>query len=118
VDAFTYVAIVLSGVSRVWQAWHVPWAPLWQGRKNCLAKIKIFICSFLNLYFAPHTFTNCKAATTQQRYVGRVARAPPSIMTKLWDCDITWRSDIMTEQECSHAIARYETSSFSPYKKG
>jgi len=26
-----------SGVSRVWQAWHVPWAPLWRGRKNCLA---------------------------------------------------------------------------------
>jgi len=24
------------------------------GRKNCLAKIKIFMYSFLNLYFAPH----------------------------------------------------------------
>ena len=24
------------------------------GRKNCLAKIKIFVYSFLNLYFAPH----------------------------------------------------------------
>jgi len=20
----------LSGVSRVWQAWHMPWAPLWR----------------------------------------------------------------------------------------
>ena len=30
----------LSGVSRVWQAWHMPWAPLWRGRKNCLAKLK------------------------------------------------------------------------------
>jgi len=30
-----------SGVSRVWQAWLVPWAPVWWGRKNWLAKIKI-----------------------------------------------------------------------------
>jgi len=25
-----------SGVSRVWQAWHVPWAQLSGRRKNCL----------------------------------------------------------------------------------
>jgi len=25
-----------------------------RGRKNCLAKIKLFMYSFLNLYFAPH----------------------------------------------------------------
>jgi len=35
-----------------------------RGRKNCLAKIKHFIYSFLNLYFAPHTIINCKAAST------------------------------------------------------
>jgi len=27
--------------SRLWQAWHVPWAQLWGGRKNCLAKVRI-----------------------------------------------------------------------------
>ena len=27
-----------SGVSRVWQAWQVPWAQLSGGRKNCLAQ--------------------------------------------------------------------------------
>jgi len=36
-----------SGVSRVWQACHVPWAPLWWGRKNCMAKIKICDLQFL-----------------------------------------------------------------------
>ena len=30
-----------SGVSRVWPAWHVPWAQISVGRKNCLAQIKI-----------------------------------------------------------------------------
>jgi len=55
-----------NGVSRVWQAWHVLWAPLWPGPKNCLEKI--------------------------------------SITTKLWYCDITRRSNIVTEQERSHAI--------------
>jgi len=77
------------------------------GRKNCLAKIKICIYSFLNLYFAPHTFINCKAASTQRLYlmhwVGRVVPVPPRIMTKLWYCDITRRS-VVIEQERSHAI--------------
>ena len=57
-------------------------------RKNCLAKIKIFIYNFLNLYFAPHAFIKCKAASTPRlylkHYVGRVTLEPPSIMTKLW----------------------------------
>jgi len=38
-------------------------------------------------------------------YVGRVAPEPSSIMTKLWYCDITRWSDIVTEQERSHSIA-------------
>jgi len=38
--------------------------------------------------------------------VACVAPAPPSIMTKLWYCDITRRSDIVTEQERSLAITR------------
>jgi len=62
--------VVTSGVSRVWQAWHVPWAPHWRGRKNCLAKITNFIYSFLNLYiFAPHTTINSKAASTQCAHI-------------------------------------------------
>jgi len=60
---------LVSGVSGVWQAWHVPWASRWRERKNHLEKIKIFIYSFLNSYFALHTFINCKAASTQRPYV-------------------------------------------------
>jgi len=45
----------LSGVSRVWEAWHMPWAPLWQVAETA-GRIKIFICSSSNLYFAPHAF--------------------------------------------------------------
>jgi len=86
---------------------HMPWAPLWRGRKNCFGKIKIFIYSFLNLYFAPHAFINCTAASTPRphlkHYVGRVA--PLSIMIKLRYCDITQGSDISTEQECSLAMS-------------
>jgi len=37
-------------------------------------------------------------------YVGHVAPAPLSTMTKLWYCDITRRSDIVTEHKCSHAV--------------
>jgi len=59
----------LSGVSRVWQAWHVPWAPLWRGAQKLLGKIKIFMYSFLNLYFAPHAFLNCKAASTPRPHL-------------------------------------------------
>jgi len=58
------------------------------GRKNRLSKSKICSYSFLNLYFAPHTFTNCKAASTQRPYLMHVL-APPTIMTKLWYCGIT-----------------------------
>jgi len=35
-----------SGVSRVWQAWHVPWAQLSGGRKNCLAQHKFLFTVF------------------------------------------------------------------------
>ena len=61
----------LSGVSRVWQARHMPRAPLWQGAKKLLGKIKILFYSFLNLYFAPHAFINCKAASTPRAHVLR-----------------------------------------------
>jgi len=42
---------------------HAMGATLTGGAKNCFAKIKIFIFSFFNLYFAPHAFINCKAAS-------------------------------------------------------
>jgi len=101
----------LNGVSRVWQAWHMPWAPLCRGAKKLLGKIKIFIYSFLNLYFAPHTFINCKAAPTPRPHLkhyvglGRVALVPLSIMTNLRYCDIIRGSDIATEQERSLAMS-------------
>jgi len=39
----------------VWQAWFVPWAPLWWGCKCCFAKIKICDLRFLQpLLCAPY----------------------------------------------------------------
>jgi len=58
-----------SGASRVWQAWHVPWAPLWRGAQKLLGKTQNLFYSFLNLYFAPHAFINCKAASTPRPYL-------------------------------------------------
>ena len=93
-----------SGVSRVWQAWHVPWAPLWRGRKNCLTKIKIFIYSLLKLYciLRPIKLHQHSAPASN---VGHVTPAPPRIMTKLSYCDITQRSDIVKEQARSFAVS-------------
>ena len=79
------------------------------GAQKLLGKIEIFIYSFLNLYFASHAFINCKAASTprphRKHYVGRVALAPLSIVTKLRYCDITRGSGIATEQERSLAMS-------------
>ena len=110
----------LSGVSRVWQAWHMP---LWRGAQKLLGKIKIFIYSFFDLCFAPHAFINCKAASTPRphlkHYVGSVALEPLSITTKLQYCDITRGSDIVTEQERLLAMSIvHDAASFSRYKKG
>jgi len=93
------------------------------GAQKLLGKIKIFIYSFFNLYFAPHAFIKCKAASTTRphlkHYVGCAALAPLSIMTKLGYCDITRRSDIATEQERSLAMSSvHDASSFSRYRKG
>jgi len=49
-----HIVPVVSGVSGVWQARHVPWTPLWQGAQKLLGKTTIFMYSFLNLYLAPH----------------------------------------------------------------
>ena len=79
------------------------------GAQKLLGKMEIFIYSFFNLYFTPHAFINCKAASTRRpnlkHYVGRVGLAPLSIMTKLRYCDITRGSDIATEQESSLAMS-------------
>ena len=99
----------LSGVSRVWQAWHMPWASLWRVRKNCLAKlISLFTVSWTYILRPMHSL-NCKAASTPRPHlkhnVGRAALAPLSIMTKLGYCDITRGPDIATEQERSRAMS-------------
>jgi len=39
------------------------------GAQKLLRKIKIFIASFFNLYFAPHAFINCKAASTPRPHL-------------------------------------------------
>jgi len=92
------------------------------GAQKLLGKIKIFIYSFFNLYFAPHAFINCKTASTPRprlkHYIGRVALAPLSIMTKLRYCDITRGSGIATEQERSLAMSSVHNASSSRYKKG
>ena len=79
------------------------------GTQKLLGKIKIFMYSFLNLYFAPHAFINCKAASMPRphlkHYVGRVARAPLIIMTKLRYCDITRGSAIAADQGRSLAMS-------------
>jgi len=54
-----------NGVSGVWQAWLMPWAPLWWGRKNCLAKNKMCDLQYLQPLFVPHTINNCITASIQ-----------------------------------------------------
>ena len=44
------------------------------------------------------------SALTWYIKTGHGAPAPPNILTKLWDCDTTWRSDIVTEQRRSLAV--------------
>ena len=43
-----------SSISRVWQAWFVPRAPLWQGRKIAWQKLEFVTYVFFNFYFASH----------------------------------------------------------------
>ena len=95
-----------SGVSRVWQAWHVPWAPLWRGRKIAWKKIKTFTYSFLNLYFAPHTFIGHIYTVTLLNALSRpCCTSTTKNYDKLWYCDTTRRSDIVTEQGCSLTVS-------------
>jgi len=113
-----------SSVTRVWQAWHVPRAPLRRGRKNCLAKIKIFIYNSLNLYFALHTFINCKAASTQRPHL-TTQRPHPALSRACCASTIThydktvvlWHN--MRVRHCDRtktlACHIHETSSFSLY---
>ena len=68
-----------SGVSRVWQAWHMPLAPLLRGRKNCIANV---IYSFLNLCLAPHATIKqqCCINTAPSCNARGVAPAPSIIV--------------------------------------
>jgi len=88
--------LTYSGLSRVWQAWHVLWAPLWRGRKNCLAKNKIFIYSFLNFYFAPRAYINCKGASRdgfrERRALGHCSFWGPMLVLPIWSLVLkTWK---------------------------
>jgi len=46
-----------------------------------------------------------------------VAPAPPSIMIKLWYCDITGRSIIVAERKRSHAISTRSRPSYAFYTR-
>ena len=63
-NRFSHALPGLCGVSRVWQAWHVPWTPLRRGRKNCMAKMKVCDLQFLeSLVLRPMRPLNHKAAS-------------------------------------------------------
>jgi len=55
------------------------------GAKIAWQIIEIYIYSLVNLYFEPHTFINCKAASTPRAHINsnvlveRVVSAPPNI---------------------------------------
>jgi len=98
----------LSGVSRVWQAWHMPWAPLWREGKNCLAKLKsVFtvpwtyilrpcihkLQSCINAASSPNAFRWACCASTTEHY---------DKIAVLWH---NTRADIATEQERSLAMS-------------
>ena len=73
------------------------------GAQKLLGKNLNVSLQFLqSLFCAPyiHKLQSCSNTLRQNHHV---APEPPSIMTKLWDCDITRRSAIVTEQEWSHA---------------
>ena len=76
------------------------------GSCHGVAKLKIFIYSFLNDYILrpahPLKLHSC-INTVGLCNAGRVVLAPPSIKTKLWYCDTTRRS--VTEQERSLAVS-------------
>jgi len=105
-----------SGVSRVWQAWLVPWAPLWQGRKICLVKFKICDFEFPEpLFYAPynHQLQSCintaplsNALTRGVAYYKRMHK--PVV---LW-CSTTVRHCARTRTLTCHI---YKTSFFSLY---
>jgi len=48
--------IASSGVSRVWQAWHVPWASLWRGCKIAWQKLKCLFTVFEPLFCALYIY--------------------------------------------------------------
>jgi len=107
-------ARISSGVSRVWQAWHMPWAPrrLWQGRINCLANIKICDSQFLEpLFCAPynHLLQSC---INKAPLSNALIRACCTSTVK--HCDETvvlWRNT--TAQNKDAPLQNYKTSSFS-----
>ena len=95
--ASVHRVVTNSGVSRVWQAWHVPWAPLSRGCENCLAKIKFVMYSFLNLYLAPHaTIKQRRCINTTPSYNARRVAQAPSISALWQNCGIVTQYDPQT----------------------
>ena len=98
----------LSGVCRVWQAWHMPWAPLWRGRKNCLAKWKFLFTVFEPIFCAPciHELQSCVNAASSPKALRRACSAST---TKHYDkTAVLWHNtmaDIALEQERSLAMS-------------
>ena len=50
-ELLTILPLQGSGVSKVWQAWHVPWAQLAGGAQNLLGTNKNFYLQFLEPLF-------------------------------------------------------------------
>jgi len=94
-----------SGVSRVWQAWLVPWAAFGRGCKNCLAQIKISDFCFFNFCFALHATIHCMHSCIDIAPLSNaITRACCASITK--DCEktvvlwhtVTSRSDTGTDK--------------------
>jgi len=105
-----------SGVARVWQAWHVPWAPLWWGRKNCLAKFKI--CHLQFLFWAPcnDSLHSCIATAPVTNAIIRTCCASAKHCDKT---GVLWQNTTVGHCDRTRTLACniYKTWS-SRYKKG
>ena len=108
----------LNGVSRVWQAWHMPRAPLWRGRKNCLAKLKSLFTVLSPLFCAPsiHKLQSCiNAASSPEALRWACCASTTKHYDKialLWHntrvrhCDRTRTLAMSTTPRPSHAIRK------------
>ena len=111
-----------SGVSGVWQAWLVPWAPLlYGGCKIAWEKLKCVSYSFFNLCFSPHSTIRLQICIDTAPLSNVLSRAYCAGTTKHYDktryCVTSRQSDIVTETR-TLACHVNNTSCFARYKKG